>query len=386
VRVKKDTFGYKLILDNKDEAHSIASDNDSGACAFCDDLSGLIKRLRNLFNSLFPEADCQIIINNEDDFVKRLNSSCDCIKVNNDNKNVILLKYNQSLVAIMYISDKEILTPPNLAKINMLADLYGFLIYQHLLAHQLHLDNYRLYKNPPDQNKLDNLVRDSFHQDRIRALQQLSGGLAHELNNHLCGILGSAEYALKNQQPDEIKFALENITIAGEKAGVIINNLFKFSGNTLPQKKPVKLNQLLDDIIDSYHDEIVEKGIKIRKSYMSDLTIYLDKEMITQALQCLLQNALENISAGGILQIESKIDGNYGIIQISDSGPGIPFGNIARIIEPFYSTKGVLAGGKSDNHGLGLSVAYGIITAHCGDMNATIDDNDNLLFTIKLPI
>lgn len=386
VRAKKINFGYKLLSENKGKAQIPISKNNHNPPAFGDDLSGLIKRLRNLFNSLIPEADCQIVLNYEDNFVKSLNLNCACLSNPNDNDNIIPLKYNRSVIAHMYISDKEILSAKNQAQVNMLADLYGFLIYHHLIEHQTCLDSYHLNKSPFAHTTADNLAPGSYHQDKIRALQQLSGGLAHELNNHLCGILGSAEYALKNHQPAEIKFALENIIIAGEKAGAIINSLFKFSGNTLPQKSPVKLNQLLDDIIDSYRDEIVEKGIRVKKNYTSDLTISLDQVMITQAVQCLLQNALENVPAGGLLIIESRTDGNYGIIQISDSGPGISSKNLARVFEPFYSTKGILAGGKCNNHGLGLSVAYGIITAHCGDINLTLDDNDNLRFIIKLPI
>ncbi len=386
MRVKKVNFGYKLVSSSNNETQTTAYNIENKPCVFCDDLSGLIKRLQNMFNSFFPESKCRITVNFEDQFVKSLSSNCTCSKIVEENENIIPLKYNQSIMAFMEITKKEILSEQYCAKINMLADLFGFLIYHHLQAHKAYLDLYQLEKYDPDQGQSDILTKDYYHRDRIRALQQLAGGLAHELNNYLCGILGSAEYALNNQKMEEIKFALENITVAGEKACAIIGNLFKFSGNTMPQKKPVKIGLLLDCAIDLLSNEISKKGIKIQKIYKADPEISLDYEMIRQAILCIIQNSLEEMAAGGLLEIELRTDSDNCVIQISDSGPGISAEDIFRVFEPFYSTKGILAGGKSNYHGLGLSIAYGIITAHCGDINAMLDDNDNLRFTIKLPL
>jgi len=386
VRVKKVNFGYKLVSGSKNENQVTSHNFDNVPCAFSDDLSGLIKRLRNMFNSFFPEAKCRIALNFENRFVKSMNPSCICTQPAEEHKNIIPLKYNQSIIAFLEFANKDTLSEQNQTKINMLADLFGFLIYHHLQAHQAFIDLNQLDKYNSNQGTSDSLTQGFYYRDRIRALQQLAGGLAHELNSLLCGILGSAEYALQNQKAEDIKFALENIAMAGEKSCAIINNLFKFSGNTLPQKNPVRINQLLDKAIDLLSDEIVEKGIKIKKIYKADPIICLDHEMITQAVRCLLQNSLEEMPAGGFLNIELRTDNDYCVIQISDSGPGISSENLSMVFEPFYSTKGVLAGGRSNNHGLGLSVAYGIITSHCGDMDVTLNDNNSLQLTIKLPL
>ncbi|MCP4580183.1 MAG: HAMP domain-containing histidine kinase [candidate division Zixibacteria bacterium] len=382
MHLEKLNFGYKLISNTR--AANISNKRNS-ADQPGENALELIKRLRNMFKSFFPVSECNISLHYEDNIVKNISPKNGCIDTDLKNDIVIPLKYGNNIVAFMKVTAEEKLSEKHLAKINMLADLFAFLIYHHLSAHHLHKELLQSKKHQPDNSSKEIPDIRIFHEEKIRALQQLAGGLAHELNNLLGGILGVAEFAMSSNKAEDVTYALENIQIAGERASEIVNNLFKFSGNLLPEKKFSQLHKIIDSALETLAEEIDGSGIIVNKSYLAAPEMHLDFEMIKNALQCLIQNALDKMQSKEILKLTLETNDKFAIIQIEDPGPGIPDEETLEIFEPFYSTKGILAGGKAGNLGLGLSVAYGIITAHDGDLEASQTDDGGQLFTIKLP-
>jgi two-component system NtrC family sensor kinase len=154
----------------------------------------------------------------------------------------------------------------------------------------------------------------------------------------------------------------------------------------MPAKDFVHVDKLINDVLDLLADKLKKRKITVEKSFKTISEIYVDIEMLRQAIFNIVLNALEAMENGGILRIQIETNDNFVIMKFEDSGPGISADNSDNVFLPFYSTKSVVAGGSKSFNGLGLTMAYGIIFAHGGDIVAENSHDGGAIFTIKLPI
>jgi signal transduction histidine kinase len=231
--------------------------------------------------------------------------------------------------------------------------------------------------------------------EKMAAVGQLAAGVAHELNNPLGGILGYSQFALEkiNHKPfdqfgpqDTADFLqyLGDIEQQTKRCRSIIQNLLKFSRASRKEEfEPTDINQVLEEtmVFIKHH---VEKS-KVNLEQRLDRSLPLVKghpSQLQQVFTNLILNAIQAMPGGGTLTIGTVFNRDKKIIEIAftDTGVGITEENLDKIFEPFFSTKKV-----GEGTGLGLSVSYGLIKSHGGEIRVVSELNRGTTFTAILP-
>ncbi|NOR24572.1 MAG: response regulator [Desulforhopalus sp.] len=236
--------------------------------------------------------------------------------------------------------------------------------------------------------------------EKMELLGRLAGGVAHDLNNVLSGIVSYPDLLLLNLSPDSnMRGPLENIRRAGKRAAVIVQDLLTLARRGITVRQEVQLNDLIRDHLQSpefinlkkdYPDVTVEAQLASDLQILSGSPVHLEKTIMN-----LLVNSFEAIeNEGSVLVVtenryvdtpikgyDTTIPGNYVVLKISDSGMGIPQDKVAMIFEPFYSSKTI---GRSGT-GLGMTVVWGTVKDHGGylDVESSLDHGTTI--TLFLP-
>ncbi len=215
---------------------------------------------------------------------------------------------------------------------------------------------------------------------KLEALGTLAGGIAHDLNNVLTPIMGSAELSLMQLDSDHpIHDNLKAIVDSAQRAAELVHQILAFSRKQVMAVKPLNLNTLINNFSAMLRRLIRED---IHLSFTLDDALWFikaDKNQMEQILINLVVNARDAVSEGGEMIIKTAnhvepehgsmhrehqlVPGPYVVLSVSDNGTGIEQEVLERIFDPFYTTKET---GKGT--GLGLSTVYGIVKQHDGDI------------------
>jgi two-component system NtrC family sensor kinase len=230
-----------------------------------------------------------------------------------------------------------------------------------------------------DKEQLQEQLR---HADRLATIGQLSAGVAHELNEPIGGILGFAQLVQKDPGlSDQTKKDIEKIMRASLHAREVIKKLMLFGRQMPPQKTQVNLNQIVKDGLYFLESRCAKEGIKVvcQLSFpLPDVTA--DQSQMTQVLVNTVVNAIQAMPNGGKLTIRTLASDKFVLLIVEDTGVGMEKNIIRKIFQPFFTTKDVGLG-----TGLGLSVAYGIITSHGGSIDVDSKVGQGTRIKIKLP-
>ena len=219
--------------------------------------------------------------------------------------------------------------------------------------------------------------------EKMVAIGKLAAGVAHEINNPLTGVLTNSSLMLEDM-PDDHPWREDVQTIVNEtlRCRKIVKGLLDFSRQTKPQRTPLDMNQVVEDVLSLVRNQTVFRSIRITYALDSKLPAVLaDADQMRQVVLNIVLNAAEAMVEGGELRLSSSSDAAARTIDvvIADSGPGIPDDVRARIFEPFFTT-------KKTGTGLGLAVAYGIMERHRGELLIDTARGRGTTFTIRLPI
>ncbi|MCK5313390.1 MAG: GHKL domain-containing protein [Desulfobacteraceae bacterium] len=257
-----------------------------------------------------------------------------------------------------------------------------FLIEErNLLKGIANIISFYLKKQRDDENR--KLIKQQLlHADRLATIGQLAAGVAHELNEPLGNILGLAQLSLKlPQMPEQAKNDLEKIEDCVIYSREIIKKLLEFSRQSPLCKEKINLNKLIDNNSTFLEARCIKKGIKIVKKYTENITITADPNQINQVITNLTINAIQAMKHGGELIISTRKKDQNVILSIEDTGSGISGENISKTFMPFFTTKDV-----GEGTGLGLSVVYGIIQSHNGDIKVSSEPGKGTIFEVCLPM
>jgi signal transduction histidine kinase len=206
-----------------------------------------------------------------------------------------------------------------------------------------------------------------LHSDRLATIGQLAAGVAHELNEPLGNILGLAQLSLELPElPDQAQKDLGKIEDCVIYSREIIKKLMEFSRQSPLSKEKINLNEVIDNSITFLEARCIKEGIEIIRRYTENITVTADPNQIKQVITNLIINAIQAIKNGGKLIISTRKDSKNVVLAIEDTGIGIPAENISKTFIPFFTTKDV-----GEGTGLGLSVVYGIIRNHNGDIKVS---------------
>ncbi len=232
---------------------------------------------------------------------------------------------------------------------------------------------------------------------KMEAIGQLAGGVAHDLNNLLSPILGYGEILQRSPKlDDDSRKQLEHILQAGLRARDLVSQLLAFSRKQTLEFKPVNLNSILV-LFEKLLRRTIREDIELTISLAEDLgTVQADVGQLEQVVMNLAVNAQDAMPAGGTLSIQTRSvtfnpsyaprhsdinPGRYAMLEISDTGEGMSQDILDKIYDPFFTTKET---GKGT--GLGLSTVYGIIKQHGGHIRVNSELNQGTAFTISFPI
>jgi two-component system NtrC family sensor kinase len=232
-------------------------------------------------------------------------------------------------------------------------------------------------------------LREMQHQmiqsEKLASLGKLSTGIAHEINNPLGGVLMYAHLIRENMDPADPNYENVNKIIKETtRCKDIVKDLLEFARPKEPTMEIVNINAVLERSLDMLVKQAVFQNVEVTKSLAGDIpTIIADGDQLQQVFMNIIINACEAMEGGGRLKLSTHHDeiNRKIIVEIEDTGCGIPEENTDRVFEPFFTTKEV---GKGT--GLGLAVSYGIITKHRGTISVESEDGQGATFVIKLPL
>ncbi len=232
---------------------------------------------------------------------------------------------------------------------------------------------------------------------KIEAVGQLAGGVAHDFNNILTAIVGYAHLTLMKMPQDEpLRKNVEQILQASDKAAALTQSLLAFSRKQIMTPKPVDLNDIVKRL-EKLLIRLIREDIQIATTYTADaLTIFADTGQIEQVLMNLVTNARDAMPLGGRIVIKTETmqmdshfieahgygkAGKYALLSVSDNGQGMEAKIRERIFEPFFTTKE-----QGKGTGLGLAMVYGIIKQHEGFIDVYSEPGKGTTFKIYLQL
>jgi C4-dicarboxylate-specific signal transduction histidine kinase len=225
------------------------------------------------------------------------------------------------------------------------------------------------------------------HLSRVAALGELSGSLAHEINQPLMGILSNAQAAQRflahdDVNLDEVREILADIVEDDKRAGEVIRRLRALLKKGELQKRPLDINAVVDDVVRLTRNDLMNREVVASTELTPNLPpVFGDPIQLQQVLLNLVLNACEAMEAvPGPRQVQLRTFHTDGGVEISvsDRGGGIPPGDLERIFEPFVTT-------KEHGTGLGLSICRTIIVAHGGRLWAE-NIGEGATFRCMLPL
>jgi len=244
---------------------------------------------------------------------------------------------------------------------------------------------YDLREKIAGEKKLKEALVQINRSEKMAALGQLAAGVAHEVNNPLTGILIYANLALEGlDQANPLRKYLTSVISDTERCKNIVKDLLAYSRQTSPAKEMFQVNSLIEQSLTFIRHQKRFMNIELVK-HMSDDTmlIHADKSQLSQVIINLVMNAIDAMNRKGTLTFRTYRNKPHkrAYIEVSDTGCGIPEGNLSKIFDPFYTTKGPEKG-----TGLGLSTSYGIVKENGGRISIKETSPGGTTFLIELPL
>jgi two-component system NtrC family sensor kinase len=218
--------------------------------------------------------------------------------------------------------------------------------------------------------------------ERLAAVGELVAGVAHEVNNPLSTISAFAQLLLRDTHlADDQRESVEVIQSETVRASLVLRDLLTFARRSESEPSPLHLNEVVERTMRLRSYEISSGGITCTTDLAPDLpSVTGDARQLQQVLLNLVTNAIQAMAplGSGTLHIATRAEETRVVLEVTDTGPGIPPDVRAHVFEPFYTT-------KRDGTGLGLSVSYGIVATHSGTITIARTSSRGTTFRVVLP-
>jgi signal transduction histidine kinase len=223
----------------------------------------------------------------------------------------------------------------------------------------------------------------------LESLGEMSAGLAHEFKNAIATLHGYAQL-LQNLKLDEAgQTATSSLLNEVRNLSEMVTAFLNFARPQPLELDNVSLMELLQDVVAELRSFLDERHVELQldKSAMeNDVVVRADERMLRQTLLNLLRNAAEAIPdntperrVSVATSLERDDAGQWAVVEIIDSGEGIPEADLERIFIPFFTT-------KASGHGVGLALAHRVVTQHDGRLTAANSSNGGAIFRMQLPL
>ncbi len=243
----------------------------------------------------------------------------------------------------------------------------------------------------------EKLKNELLQAQKMEAIGQLAGGVAHDFNNILTAIIGYGHILkIKMKEDDPLKSYPEHILALSERAANLTSSLLSFSRKQVINPRPVNLNEIIRNV-EKLLSRIIGEDLQLEIVLAEeDLTVMVDPGQMEQVFMNFATNARDAMPENGLFRIETETleidpefirehgfgkEGKYALVSVTDTGAGMDKAIVEKIFEPFFTTKEV---GKGT--GLGLAMVYGTITQHGGYIKFYSEPGKGTTFRIYLPL
>jgi two-component system NtrC family sensor kinase len=218
-------------------------------------------------------------------------------------------------------------------------------------------------------------------QEKLASIGKLAGGIAHEFNNPLDGVLRYTNLCLEHVNDDDVvKEYLVEIKHGLNRMVNIVKNLLVCFRSDKPSMQKIDPNQAVEQALSALQSSIHHKNIKVVKNFSRDLPLIMDIGL-ERVVSNLLRNAIDAVEQKGHIQIlTSRLEGEIHI-QIKDDGCGFNSEVADKIFEPFFTTKDMAKG-----CGLGLTIVDEIVKSYNGHVHVQSELNKGTIFTVQIPV
>lgn len=258
---------------------------------------------------------------------------------------------------------------------SMLSMMLASGIYSHRLIQGLQEANQAL------QDTQEQLIRT----ENLATIGQFAAGIAHEVKNPLTSVLGFAgtiESQADSLSPDRIREFAHIIVDESHRLQSIIDDVRQYAKPKGYAMEEVHLVEVMEETLSFTRFDTLLRQIEIRREYTDNPAVRLNRDKIKQVLLNLLRNAAQAIAdpRRGLIRVVVEKEPGYGVIRVIDNGSGMPPETLARIFQPFFTTKG------EEGTGLGLDICRQIIDGHGGEICPESQLGVGTTFSIRLPL
>jgi PAS domain S-box-containing protein len=228
------------------------------------------------------------------------------------------------------------------------------------------------------------------HANRVATMGQLSGSIAHEINQPIAAVIANANAGLRwlGARPPElaqVRQTLARIVRDGTRAGEVIGRIRALVKKVPPRRELLDINEALREVISLTQAELQRNGVRLQTRLSVGLPLVPgDRVQLQQVMVNLIVNAVEAMSDANDGPRELTIgagadDPNDVFVEVQDTGPGLDPAKLDRLFQSFYTT-------KPDGMGMGLAISRSIVEAHGGRLSATRNEPHGAVFRFTLPI
>lgn len=229
------------------------------------------------------------------------------------------------------------------------------------------------------------LERKALQSERLAELGTLTGGLAHELKNPLSTISLNLQLLREDISPDDpansrIANRIATVHREAQRLKEILDDFLRYGGKMEINRQPTDLNELCEDLVDFFVPQAQLQRVQLRlRRAETPVTANIDPKLIKQAVLNLMINALQAVGEGGEIILSVRQQGRWGVIDVIDTGEGIPEDVREMLFVAYYTT-------KRTGTGLGLAMTRRIVEEHGGSISFRSEVGKGTDFTIQLPL
>ncbi|MEJ2739342.1 MAG: PAS domain S-box protein, partial [Dehalococcoidia bacterium] len=220
---------------------------------------------------------------------------------------------------------------------------------------------------------------------QLASVGEMAAGIAHEINNPLTSVIGYAQLLMKKDIPEDIKEDISIIHEGAQRVSGIVNRMLTFARQRKPKREYSDINSIIETTLELREYSLRNNNIKVVRQFAPDLPMTVaDNGQLQQVFLNIIVNAETEMKLAhgkGTLIIKTRTKGRKIQISFTDDGPGIAKELLARLFDPFFTTREVGQG-----TGLGLSVCHGIISEHGGQIYVESVQGKGATFTVELPV
>lgn len=278
------------------------------------------------------------------------------------------------LIGVINVSDKITHKPFTQRELQLL----NFLSHQIALNYQRISMTHQLGRASVE---TINLKKQIESQERLASLGKLAGGIAHEFNNPLDGVMRYNNLCLSHAQNDDVlREYLTEVQMGLKRMANIVKNLLACARQSPGSIHKVDIHKTIEGALKELYPYLASKNINIVKSFGSNIPEISDWG-IERIVSNLVKNAIDAIDKNGSIEIATLLSEGYVKLQVSDTGRGIVGTDLDKIFEPFYTTKDIDKG-----CGLGLTVVNEIVKYYNGTIKVKSRLGQGTTFTVQLPV